>query len=189
MTRSALDRLRAGAVDSEGGVMGRAIAVDGVDPAEPERRETMAASADVEFAGLGKFGEGDSDTNQPSVHLGSPWRVQQKPRRPGGGPLRRRPVDGLSRHLSRHGPALPADTGRIQRAGFGSRHLGGGIVPVDRLRPVHLTMCHRVAEARELLAYSRGRDISVDDANLIITLPTDLAERINAQINRYAFAW
>ncbi|MEZ5132843.1 MAG: hypothetical protein R2763_14195 [Mycobacterium sp.] len=50
-------------------------------------------------------------------------------------------------------------------------------------------MCHRVAEARELLAYSRGRDISVDDANLIITLPTDLAERINAQINRYAFAW
>lgn len=52
-----------------------------------------------------------------------------------------------------------------------------------------VTMCHRVAEARELLAYSRGRDISVDDANLIITLPTDLAERINAQINRYAFTW
>jgi len=48
-----------------------------------------------------------------------------------------------------------------------------------------VTLCHRVAEARELLAYSQGRDISVDDANLIITLPKGLKEHINGQINRY----
>ena len=49
--------------------MGRAIAVDGVDPAEPERRETMAASADVEFAGTGKFGQGDSDPSRSQVRF------------------------------------------------------------------------------------------------------------------------
>ena len=49
-----------------------------------------------------------------------------------------------------------------------------------------VTLCHRVAEARELLAYSQG-DISVDNADLIITLPRGLKEQVNAQINR--FAW
>ena len=48
-----------------------------------------------------------------------------------------------------------------------------------------VTLCHRVAEARELLAYSQGNDISVDDANLVITLPQGLQEHINGQINRY----
>ena len=48
-----------------------------------------------------------------------------------------------------------------------------------------MTLCHRVAEARELLAYSQGNDISVDDANLVITLPQGLQEHINGQINRY----
>lgn len=48
-----------------------------------------------------------------------------------------------------------------------------------------VTLCHRVAEARELLAYSEGRDLSVDDANLVITLPGELKQRIDAHINRF----
>ena len=34
-----------------------------------------------------------------------------------------------------------------------------------------ITLCHRVAEARELLPYSYRGDISVDNADLVITLP------------------
>lgn len=49
--------------------MGRDIAADGADPAGPEVRETMAASVDVEFAGTGKFGQGDSDPSRSQVRF------------------------------------------------------------------------------------------------------------------------
>lgn len=47
------------------------------------------------------------------------------------------------------------------------------------------TMCARIAEAQELLPYSGGGRLQLDDANLEITLPDGLTERIVAHIDRF----
>ena len=47
------------------------------------------------------------------------------------------------------------------------------------------TMCARIAEAQELLPYSSGGRLQLDDANLEITLPDGLTERIVAHIDRF----
>lgn len=48
-----------------------------------------------------------------------------------------------------------------------------------------VTLCHRLAETRETLAYSGGRDISIETTTLAIALPRGLQERIEAQIERF----
>lgn len=47
------------------------------------------------------------------------------------------------------------------------------------------TMCARIAEAQDLLPYSSGGTLLLDDVNLEISLPDGLIERITAQINRF----
>lgn len=47
------------------------------------------------------------------------------------------------------------------------------------------TMCARIAEAQELLPYSGGGRLQLDDVNLEITLPDGLTDRIVAHIERF----
>ena len=47
------------------------------------------------------------------------------------------------------------------------------------------TMCARISEAQEILPYSTGGTVLLDDVNLEISLPDGLMESINAQIDRF----
>ncbi len=47
------------------------------------------------------------------------------------------------------------------------------------------TMCARIAEAQELLPYSDGGTIGLDEVNLEISLPDGLTERVFAHIKRF----
>ncbi len=47
------------------------------------------------------------------------------------------------------------------------------------------TMCARIAEAQELLPYSDGGTLLLDDVNLEISLPDGLSERVLAHIRRF----
>lgn len=59
------------------------------------------------------------------------------------------------------------------------------VCPLVSFAQFIVTLCHRVAEARELMAYSRGRAITVECPDLVIAFPRGLNERINAQIQRF----
>ena len=59
------------------------------------------------------------------------------------------------------------------------------VCPLVSFAQFIVALCHRVAEARELMAHSRGRAITVDCPDLVIAFPRGLNERINAQIQRF----
>lgn len=46
-------------------------------------------------------------------------------------------------------------------------------------------MCARIAEAQELLPYSAGGTLLLDDVNLEISLPDGLADRVLAHVTRF----
>lgn len=47
------------------------------------------------------------------------------------------------------------------------------------------TMCARIAEAQELLPYSAGGTLLLDDVNLEFSLPDGLTDRVLAHITRF----
>jgi hypothetical protein len=49
-----------------------------------------------------------------------------------------------------------------------------------------VTLCHRVAEVRELLPYTHGREIEFGEAKLNLAFPRGLEERVRSQIARFA---
>jgi hypothetical protein len=49
-----------------------------------------------------------------------------------------------------------------------------------------VTLCHRVAEVRELLPYTHGREIEIGEAKLNLGFPRGLEERVRSQIARCA---
>jgi predicted membrane chloride channel (bestrophin family) len=48
-----------------------------------------------------------------------------------------------------------------------------------------VTLCHRVAEVRELLPYSHGREIAFESVTLELAFPRGLEERVRLQIARF----
>lgn len=48
-----------------------------------------------------------------------------------------------------------------------------------------VTLCHRVAEMRELMPYSHGREIAFEPVNLELAFPRGLEERLRLQIARF----
>lgn len=49
-----------------------------------------------------------------------------------------------------------------------------------------VTLCHRVAEVRELLPYAHGREIAFDTVLLSLAFPRGLEDRVRSQIARFA---
>ena len=49
-----------------------------------------------------------------------------------------------------------------------------------------VTLCHRVAEVRELLPYAHGREIEFGEAKLNLAFPRGLEESVRSQIARCA---